>query len=124
MEIELRTSLACSTSEVQDEIRGRLTLPLSVDGVEVVPAGATVRGVVTEVERSGRVKGLARLAFRFSVLEHPTTGSRVGIRTATIIREAKAAKKKDAATIDVQIPSGSVVAARLEEPFLVRIPAN
>jgi hypothetical protein len=64
----------------------------------VVPAGATVRGVVTEVQRSGRVKGLARLAFRFSVLEHPTTGSRVGIRTATIIREAKATKKKEAAS--------------------------
>jgi len=161
--IELRTTIASDQSQVEDEVRGRLTRPITVNGVEVVPEGAVVRGVVTEVERSGRVKGLARVVFRFNVLEHPDTGSRVGIRTAPLIEEAEPTKKKDAATIggaaaggaiigavvgggdgaakgaaiggaagtgvvlgtrgaEVRLPAGTVVSARLAEPFVVRIP--
>lgn len=161
--IELRTPIASDESQVQDEIRGRLTRPVSVSGVEVVPEGAIVRGVVTDVERSGRVKGRARVAFRFSLIEHPTTGSRVAIRTSPVIEEAQATKKKDAATIggaaaggavigaivgggdgaakgaaiggaagtgvvlgtrgaEVHLPAGTIVSARLAEPFVVRIP--
>ena len=39
---------------------------MTVDGREVIPAGADVTGTVTGVERSGRVKGRARVAYRFT----------------------------------------------------------
>ncbi|HXW05384.1 MAG TPA: hypothetical protein VD833_09135 [Vicinamibacterales bacterium] len=113
LSVELRTSIGSDTSAVEDEIRGRLTRPLVVNDVEVVPEGATVLGTVTDVERSGRVKGLARVAFRFNVLEHPETGSRVSIRTAPIVREAEPTKKKDAATIGGAAAGGAVIGAIL-----------
>lgn len=107
--IELRTSLASDTNQVEDEVRGRLTRAITVNGVDVVPAGATVLGTVTEVERSARVKGRARLAFRFSVLEHPETGSRVSIRTSPVVREAEGTKKKDAAKIGGGAAGGAII---------------
>jgi hypothetical protein len=107
--IELRTPIASDESHVEDEIRGRLTRAVVVNGVEVVPQGATVRGTVMDVERSARVKGLARVAFRFSVLEHPDTGSRVSIRTSPIVRQAEPTKKKDAAKIGGAAAGGAVI---------------
>ena len=44
--------------------------PLLVDGIEVLPAGARIAGFVSEAQRSGRVKGRARIAFRFTSLVH------------------------------------------------------
>ena len=37
-----------------------------VDGATLLPAGAELTGVVTSVERSGRIKGRATIAYRFS----------------------------------------------------------
>ena len=37
-----------------------------VDGIEVLPAGTPVSGFVTQARRSARVKGRARVAFRFT----------------------------------------------------------
>lgn len=109
LEIELRTPIASDESRVEDEVRGRLTRAVTVDGAEAFPRGTTVRGTITDVERSGRVKGLARVAFRFNVLEHPETGSRLSIRTSPVVREAQATKKQDAAKIGGAAAGGAVI---------------
>ena len=41
-------------------------MQLSIDGRDVLPAGAHLEGIVTEVDDSGRVKGRAMIAFRFT----------------------------------------------------------
>jgi hypothetical protein len=107
--IELRTEVASDTSAVEDRVRGVLRRAIAVDGVEVVPAGAAISGVVTEVARAGRVKGRARLALRFTSLtidDAPTT-----IGSASIAREAAATKKEDAAKIGIGAGAGAVVGA-------------
>lgn len=107
--IELRTSVGSETSQVEDQVRGTLRRAITVNGTEVVPSGSEVLGTVTEATRSARVKGRARVAFRFSRLEVPGDAERISIRTASIAREAEGTKKKDAAKIGGGAAAGAVI---------------
>jgi hypothetical protein len=49
--------MASDTSAVEDPVTAELTRAASIDGREVLPAGAQLEGIVTEVDDSGRVKG-------------------------------------------------------------------
>lgn len=107
--IELRTAVASDTSTVEQTVRGTVRRAIVVDGVEVVPVGAPVSGSVTAVERSGRVKGLARLAMRFTSVT--IDGEAVRMSTASIAREAAATKGEDAAKIGIGAGAGAVIGA-------------
>ena len=107
--IELGTTVGSATSQVEDQVRGTVRRAIDIDGIEVIPAGATVLGTVTEAERSGRVKGRARVAFRFALLDLPEDGVRIPIRTGAIAREAEATKKQDAAKIGGGAAAGAVI---------------
>jgi hypothetical protein len=125
--IELRTALTSDASEPLDAIRGVLKSAVSIDGVELVPAGATVLGTVVDASPALRKTDRARLAVRFSVLEHPQTGSRVPIRTEVLAFAVDAGKKKKgaegaAAFNQVRLDAGADVSSSLREPFVVRIP--
>ncbi|MEP7117705.1 MAG: hypothetical protein ABI880_08990 [Acidobacteriota bacterium] len=109
LSIELKTGHASNTSHVEDLVRGVLRRAVMVDGVEVVPAGTAVTGHVTAADQSGKVKGRARLALRFSSLviaESPTA-----IATATIAREAAGTKKNDAGKIGIGAGAGALIGA-------------
>ena len=125
--IELRTPITSDTSQRSDAIRGVLKSALTSDGVELVPSGAVVLGTVTEAAPALHKKDRARVAFRFNVLEHPWTGSRVPIKTETRALEVEAGKKKPAAEgpaafNQIRLEPGADVSMALHEPFLVRIP--
>jgi hypothetical protein len=107
--VVLRTAVGSATSNVEDPVRGTLSRAITIDGVEAVPAGSVVAGAVTEAARSARVKGRARVAFRFSSLDTPGDAERLTIRTASVVREAEATKKKDAATIGGGAAAGAVI---------------
>ncbi len=125
--IELRTAIASDSSQRSDAIRGVLKSAVTIDGVEVVPSGATVLGTVTDAAPAVDKWDRARLSFRFNVLEHPHTGSRVPLRTDTRVLEVDAGKKNPAAEgpaafNQIRLEPGSEVSVSLREPFLVRIP--
>jgi hypothetical protein len=127
LSIELRTRVASDTSQRSDAIWGVLKSALTVDGVELVPSGAVVLGMVTDAAPALRKTDRARVAFRFNVVEHPFTGSRVAIRTETRTLEVEAGKKNRAAEgpaafNQIRLEAGSDVSVSLREPFLVRIP--
>ena len=82
---------------------------VTVDGQEVLPAGTEVAGHVTEAERAGRVKGRARLAFRFTSLRHDD--ERMSLRTEPIVQEAEATKGEDATKIGIGAGAGAVIGA-------------
>lgn len=105
--LELRTAVASDSSNVEDAVRATLKRTVSVEGVEVLPAGAEVMGAVTAVDRAGRVKGRARVAFRFTSLEHD--GDRYDIRTESVSRLAEATKGEDAAKIAGGAAAGAVI---------------
>lgn len=109
--LELRTAVASDKSQVEDNVRATLRRAITVDGKQVLPAGTEVAGAVTQVERSGRVKGRARIAFRFTSLNH--AGDRYDIRTESIARMAEATKGKDATKIAIGAGAGAAVGALL-----------
>jgi len=107
LRLELKSAVASDTSKVEDKVRAVLRQAVSVDGQEVLPAGTEFVGTVTQVERSGRVKGLARIAYRFDSLRHGDES--YDVRTATIAHEAKPTKKKDATKIGIGAGIGAAV---------------
>ena len=109
--LDLASSIGSDTSQVEDPVRATLRRAVVVGGVEALPAGATVLGNVTAVERSARVKGRARIAFRFTAVDPPGDAERLAIRTDTIARLAPATKKQDAAKIGGGAAGGALIGA-------------
>ena len=109
--LELKSAVASDTSNVEDVVRATLRRAITIGGQQVLPAGAEVVGAVTSAERSGRVKGRARVAFRFTSLEH--AGDRYDIRTDSIARLAPATKGEDATKIGVGAGAGAAIGAVL-----------
>jgi hypothetical protein len=103
--------VASDSSKVEDAVRAELRQPITVDGREVVPVGTDVTGRVTSVARAGRVKGRARVAFRFDALS--VQGDEYEINTAPIARQAEATKGEDATKIAVGAGAGAAVGALL-----------
>lgn len=105
--LELKSAVASDTSSVEDAVRATLRRAVSVEGTQVLPAGAEVMGVVTAAERAGRVKGRARIAFRFTSVRHDD--ERYDIRTEPIAHLAEATKGQDAAKIAGGAAAGAVI---------------
>ena len=107
--VELRTTVASDASHVEDPVRGTLRHPVLVSGVQALAAGAALSGHVTDAERSGRVKGKAVIGFRFTAIDPPGESTHATIQTATILREASATKKQDAAKIGGGAAGGALL---------------
>ena len=107
--VELATAVASDTSHVEDAVRGTLRRAVTVGGVQALPAGTAVTGVVTAAERSARVKGRARVAFRFTAIDPPGDAERMAMRTDTVSRMAAATKKQDALKIGGGAAGGAIV---------------
>ena len=111
MRLDLASGVASDTSRVEDAVRATLRQPIVVDGLTVLPAGTALSGFVTAAEESGRVKGRARVAYRFDSLRH--AGDRYGITTAPIVHQAEATKGEDATKIAIGAGAGAAVGALL-----------
>ena len=107
--VELTSAVASDTSRVEDAVRGTLRRAVTVGGVQALPAGTAVTGVVTAAERSARVKGRARVAFRFTAIDPPGDAQRMSMRTDTVSRMAAATKKQDAYKIGGGAAGGAIV---------------
>lgn len=104
----LETGVASNTSSVEDSVRASVASAVVVDGLTAIPANAALSGSVTEAVRSAKVKGRARVAFRFTGVEL-AGGEGARIQTATIAREAEATKKQDAKKIGIGAAAGAVI---------------
>ena len=118
--IELRSRLSSGSSQTTDRVEGRLLRPIVAEGVELVPAGATVLGTVQEVEVAGPKKA-GRLAFTFHVIEHPETGSRAMIKASVVAFQSQPPVKGNIYP-DVVLEKGTDASVLLLAPLLVRLP--
>jgi len=105
--LALTSSVASDTSVIEDAVSARLTHAITIDGREVVPAGARLDGVVTDVDGSGRVKGRAMIAFRFTSLQ--TGNEHYDVQAAPLTHVAPATKGEDATKIGVGAGAGAVI---------------
>jgi hypothetical protein len=109
--LELKSAVGSDVSEVEDTVRATLRRGVTVDGQEVLPAGTELAGTVTEAERSGRVKGLARIAFQFTSLRYDS--ERLPVQTEPFAQEAEATKGEDATKIGLGAGAGAVIGGLL-----------
>lgn len=105
----LRSAVASDESQVEDAVRATLRKAIVIDGHQVLPAGTELSGVVTDAERAGRVKGRARVAFRFSSLRYD--GERHRIETDAIEQLGEATKGEDAKKIGIGAGVGAAIGA-------------
>jgi hypothetical protein len=111
LRLALASSVGSDTSKVEQPVRATLRSPVTINGQVALPAGSEVTGVVTEAEGSGRVKGRARVAMRFSSVK--ASGESYDIRTSGYAQEAEATKKKDAEKIAIGAGAGAALGAIL-----------
>lgn len=109
--LELETALSSETARVETPVRARLRQAVVVDGHTAIPAGAIMTGEVTEVERAGRIKGRARLAFTFNHVE--ANNVRENLKTNPLTFEAEGSTKQDAAKIGGGAVGGAILGAIL-----------
>jgi len=109
LRLTLQSAVASDSSHVEDTVRAELRQPVAIDGQQVLPVGTEVVGTVTDVKRSGRVKGLARVAYRFNSLR--AAGERYDIRTSPLAHQAAATKGQDAKKIGIGAGAGAALGA-------------
>lgn len=109
--LDLKSRVASDSSHVEDAVTATLRAPVVIGGTEVLQAGTEVAGHVTGAAGSGRVKGRAHIAFRFTTLKHD--GTKYDISTSPITREAAATKGEDAKKIGIGAGAGAALGAIL-----------
>lgn len=107
--LELQTAVGSDSSHVEDPVRATLRKSVTAEGLTALPAGSVVLGHVTAADRAGRVKGRARIAFRFTKVDPAGDAERLSISTSTVSRIAEATKKQDAAKIGGGAVGGAII---------------
>ena len=102
----LTSPVGSDTSAVEDAVTAELTETITIDGRDVLPAGAQLIGVVTGVDGAGRVAGRARVAFRFTSLR---TGDQLyEVEAAPLLQLAPAATWEDAVSVGRGADTGAI----------------
>jgi hypothetical protein len=109
--IVLQSHVASDASFLEDPVRARVRTPIVVRGITVIPAGSELTGHVTTAKRSGRVRGVARIGFRFDSLEIEESGRGEAIRTTAVTRYAPTTRRRDAAKIGLPAAGGAIIGA-------------
>ena len=104
--LRLGDAVNSATNRAGDAISATLAIPVTVDGVQVLPAGSPVRGEVAEAEASGKVKGRASLALDFRSVSSYGESYPLGAHYAMV---APSTKKNDAKTIGIPAAGGAIV---------------
>jgi hypothetical protein len=86
LSVTVLSNLGSTTSNVEDPVKGALAAPVVVSGTTALPPNTEITGFVTDVKKSGRVKGKASLAFRFDRMM--VRGEAHPLQTARVIMEA------------------------------------
>jgi hypothetical protein len=103
-------TLSTKTNEAREEFEASLDKAI-VDGKwTIAKRGATVKGIISDSDPGGRVKGVASMSLRLTSLTL-SDGREVSIKTNTYSIEAKASKKKDAAKIGIGAGIGAAIGA-------------
>ena len=118
--VKMRTTVRSAASETGDQVDAVLTKPVTQDGIELIPAGSTLRGTVVDALRASPLELRGRIAVAFFVVEHVVTGSRAAIKTRTIAMDAPA--PADKRPVDVELTAGQTLNVILSDPLLIHIP--
>lgn len=108
--VRLAETLSSEKNQPGDRFTATLDQPLIVEGLILAERGARVEGRVLEVQRAGRVRGLASLKIHLVRL-HTADGQEVEIHTEPFGRTAEATTRSDAAKIGAGAAIGAAIGA-------------
>jgi type IV secretory pathway VirB10-like protein len=106
--IQIERTVSSETASVEEEVFGRVTRDVRVGDRVVIPAGTRATGLVTLVERGGRLKERARLGLRFTSVTL-ADGTRLPLDTEAIFREGESAQRESAAKIGGGAIGGAIL---------------
>ena len=80
LDLRLQTALSSETNQVEDRFEATTAVDIRENGRVLIPAGSRVRGVVTAVDKAGRLDRKGRLSLSFDQItiggrNHPIRGS-------------------------------------------------
>jgi len=103
----MTSAISSESAQVETPVSARLSNAVVINGDTVIPAGAELTGTVTDVERSGLVKGRAHIAFAFN--EVRMNNGREDLRTDPVNFEAEATKGEDATKVGAGAVGGAIL---------------
>lgn len=110
--LQIERTVSSELARVEDRVDARVTRDVRVGDRIAIPAGSTVRGSVTEVDRGGRMKGRARLAIRFHTIVF-ADGTQVSLKTDPVVREGESPGRESAAKVGGGAIGGAILGAIL-----------
>jgi len=110
--LQIERTVSSELARVEDKVEARVTRDVRVSDRIAIPAGSTVRGSVTEVERGGRMKGKARLAIRFHTIVL-ADGTQLPLKTEPVVREGQSPGGESAAKVGGAAIGGAILGAIL-----------
>ncbi len=111
IQARLEQPLSSKRNESGERVEMSLEEDLIVDGQLLAPSGSRVVGRLTNVKKSGRVKGRAQMSislYQIWVGEEPEP---YRLRSSTLAFEAQGSKKEDAKKVGIGAGLGAVVGA-------------
>jgi hypothetical protein len=108
--VRLSETLSTEKNQPGDQFTAVLDQPLVVDGFVLAERGARAQGKIVELERSGKVRGLANMSIELTQIR-TSDGQTVRLNTGAFKREANTSRKKDAAKVGVGAAIGAAVGA-------------
>ncbi len=108
--VRIGETLDSSRMQVGDTFTATLDQPLNVDGLVIAERGARVEGKVSEIQQSGRVKGVAAMAVHLTKLR-TSDGQSVLIETDVYRKLAPQTRGKDAKKVGIGAGLGAVIGA-------------
>jgi hypothetical protein len=110
--LQIERTISSELARVEDKVEARVTRDVRVDGRVAIPAGSTVKGSVTEVDRGSRLKGKARLAVRFHTVVL-ADGTQLNLKTDPVVREGQSSTGQTAAKVGGAAIGGAILGAIL-----------
>lgn len=110
--IRLDYAVSSRTAKVEDRISATVSRHVMVDGRVAIPEGARLEGTITSVDRGGKFRERPRLGLQFDTMIL-TDGTRMSIKTDTIVREGDSPSADAAARVGAGTAAGAVIGSVL-----------
>lgn len=107
IDVRLQTALSSETNQVEDRFEATTAVDVRENGRVLIPAGSRVRGVVTDVNRAGRLDRKGRLSLSFDQI---TIGGRTyPIRGSIVEALESGGYREDAEKIGAGAAVGGII---------------
>jgi hypothetical protein len=108
--IRLNEPLSSDHNQTGDAFSGTLMEPIIANGLLIARRGETVRGIVAEAQKAGRVSGVSHLKLELTEIQL-ADGRQVQVKTKLINRKGDTSYGRDAFAIGATTATGAAIGA-------------